>query len=331
MENQMDPQKPFQSIPVTAEHEGERLDAFVAEVLPALSRRAVREAIRCGQVMVNGRRLGKGYRLRAGNVVEVAMELSAAEKLQPNPELPVSILYNDEHLVVVNKPAGLPSHALRPYERNTVANFLLAHFPEMAALSHAGLEAGLVHRLDTDTSGALLAARTAEARAAMRAQFAAHAVRKEYVALVAGSVCEPGTVQFPLTHDPHTPRKVRIAQGEEGREATTYFWPLERYQEYTLLRVEIRTGVLHQIRAHLAAIGHPIIGDRLYGSVHADLARQFLHATRLVFQHPMTGRQCQVGAPLPEDLEDVLRRLRRHERELYRASRPRRRQLTRRR
>lgn len=317
----------FEFVSVPPENEGQRLEWFVRTLLPGLSRRAVRQAIEEGRVWLNGRPASKGDRLQAGDVVGIGLELAQARELQPNADLPVRVLFEDAWLVAVDKPAGIPSHALRPYERATVANFLLAVYPEMRALSPAGLEAGLVHRLDRDTSGVLLAARTEQARQALRHQFAAREIRKEYVALVQGGVAEPGVVRNRLEHDPHQPGKVRPASAGRGREALTYYHPVERYSDYTLLRVTIYTGVLHQVRAHLALIGHPVVGDTLYGGA-ADslgLQRQFLHAARVALRHPHTGETLTVEAPLPKDLALVLERLRGQERELYRAARPRRR------
>ncbi|MCX8071345.1 MAG: RluA family pseudouridine synthase [Candidatus Binatia bacterium] len=318
------PPDELQQIQVDAAHGGMRLDAFVRNMVPALSRRAVQEAIDEGRVFVNGRRASKGTRLQPGAMVTIVAEL--VRELEPNSELPVTVVHEDDHLVAVNKPAGLPSHALRPFERNTVANFLLAHYPEMRALSRAGLEAGLVHRLDTDTSGVLLAARTPEAHRHLREQFAAREVRKEYLALVSGTISEPGAIRSPLENDPSQVGKMRLARSGSGRAAETHYRPLECYSGHTLLRVDIYSGLRHQIRAHLAAIGHPIVGDALYGGDPSlGLKRQFLHATRISFRHPVTVQLFAVEAPVPEELSAVLGELRKRERQIYKASRPRRR------
>ncbi|GIW46013.1 MAG: putative RNA pseudouridine synthase [Candidatus Binatia bacterium] len=310
---------------VGPENEGTRLDVFVADKVPALSRRAVREAIAEGKIRLNGRRARKGLRVRQGEVVAVARELAQAQELGPNPALPVRVLFEDEFIVAVDKPAGIPSHALRPFETETVANFLIARYPEMRSLSRAGLEAGLVHRLDTDTSGVLLAARTAHVREQLRQQFRTGQVCKEYLALVLGAVAEPGAISEPLEHDPARPGRMRVARGGNGREAMTHYWPLERYTEYTLLRVTIYTGVLHQIRVHLAWAGHPIAGDADYGGTEIPLAlkRQFLHAKRISLHHPVSGAPFSVESPLPDELAGVLQELRGYERQLYRAMHPR--------
>lgn len=315
----------FESFSVDAQRAGMRLELLVRELLPALSRRAVREAIEAGKVLLNGRLASKGDRVRQGEVVAIAREITNAQQLSPNADLPVHVLFEDAHVVAVDKPAGIPSHALRPYETATVANYLLAKYPEMRLLSRAGLEAGLIHRLDTDTSGVLIAARTLQARDYLREQFAARQVRKEYCALVVGKVAEPGTVRQPLEDDPRHPGKMRVALHGRGREAVTHYWPVERYTEFTLLRIDIYTGVRHQIRAHLASLGHPIVGDKLYGGESSGLmlTRQFLHAIRLSLPHPARHRLLTIESKLPADLAGILHELRRHERKLWQSSRPR--------
>jgi 23S rRNA pseudouridine1911/1915/1917 synthase len=225
-------------------------------------------------------------------------------------------VHADAHVVVLDKPPGMPSHPLKPGETGTAANALVGRFPEMAAIGPSAREGGLVHRLDTDTSGLLLAARTAPAHAMLRAQFAARTVEKGYLALVRGELHAGGEIDVPLAHDPHDARKVRAAsdpewaEAHEARPAVTRFTPLERRAGFTLVDVEIATGVLHQIRAHLAFIGHPLAGDALYGGpVLSGLSRHFLHAARLAFTHP-DGNRPRFDSPLPTDLAGVLGSLR---------------------
>ena len=216
-------------------------------------------------------------------------------------------MYEDEALIAIDKPAGMPSHALRGEETDTAANFLLARYPELAAIGTNDREPGIVHRLDTDTSGVLLAARTTAAFQMVRAQFAAHRVRKEYLAVVHGDVVAAGEVRAPIAHDRHNRRKMRVcATGGPvagARLAVTGYRPLERFGAYTLLAVEIPTGVTHQIRVHLASIGHQIVGDRLYGGVlrDGDPPRHLLHATRLTVVHPQMERSLTVACDPPAD------------------------------
>jgi 23S rRNA pseudouridine1911/1915/1917 synthase len=210
----------------------------------------------------------------------------------------------------------MPSHPLKPGETGTAANALVGRFPELAGVGPAPREGGLVHRLDTDTSGLLLAARTDAAHATLRAQFAARTVEKGYLALVKGELHAGGEIDVPLAHDAADGRKVRAASDPEwaeahaARPAVTRFTPVERRGGFTLVEVEIATGVLHQIRAHLAFIGHPVAGDALYGGPELPgLSRHFLHASRLAFAHP-DGARPRFDSPLPKDLASALESLR---------------------
>jgi 23S rRNA pseudouridine1911/1915/1917 synthase len=224
----------------------------------------------------------------------------------------VPVLYEDEAVLALDKPAGMPSHALRADETETVANFLLARYPDVAAVGKRPLEPGIVHRLDTETSGVLLVARTPAAYDALRQQFTERRVLKEYRAVVHGDIAQQGEIGTAIAHTRgHTRMRVCRTAKEPGRPALTRYRPLERYGSYTLLAVEIPTGVMHQIRVHLASIGHPVAGDRLYGgTVAADTpARHLLHAYRLGFTHPESGRHIEISSPVPADLRALLKRL----------------------
>jgi 23S rRNA pseudouridine1911/1915/1917 synthase len=287
----------------------DRLDRAVARLF-GVSRGKAMEWIAENRVRVGGRRAPKGSQIGAGARVSVRVPPSDAPV--PQPELPIRIVHADEHIVVADKPAGMPSHPLKPQETGTAANALVGRFPELARVGPAPREGGLVHRLDGDTSGLLLAARTDAAHAALRAQFAARTVEKGYLALVAGELQAGGEIAVPLAHDPQDPRRVRAASDPEwaeahgARPALTRFEPRERRRGFTLVDVEIATGVMHQIRAHLAFIGHPLVGDELYGGPRlAGLSRHFLHAARLVFRHP-DGSIARFEAPLSFDLAAAL-------------------------
>jgi 23S rRNA pseudouridine1911/1915/1917 synthase len=302
------------SIAVPLGDEPARLDLFLARHLPRCSRRTAQRAIAAGEVRVNGRRARKGDLVKSNDVVEVPEDLFAPPALPPNPQLVIPILFEDSALIAVDKPAGMPSHALRAQETGTVANFLLAHDPAVAAAGATDREAGVVHRLDTDTSGVLLAARTADAYRSLRQQFSKREVIKEYLALVEGDMPASGVVRAPMMHDPRNRRRMTTSaafgQDRRAREAVTYFRPLERFQHATLLVVQIPTGVMHQIRVHLASVGHPVIGDRLYGRLAAQATRQLLHASRLSFVHPETGHSLEISSPTPTDFTAVLDSLR---------------------
>jgi 23S rRNA pseudouridine1911/1915/1917 synthase len=290
-----------------------RVDRLLAASLPGLSRRSLRRLLDQGAIRVDGRRARKGEMLSGARVVEIEVPDAPAPEPAAEPEPAIPILFLDASCVALDKPAGRPGHALRPGESGTVANFLAARFPECLGAGDTPLEAGLVHRLDTGTSGVLLAARDRRAWRELREQFRSGRVAKHYLALVAGSVQAPGEVRRPIEPHPRSRRKVRVlAEGETSRRArpaATVYRPRAGSSRATLLEVEIPTGVMHQIRAHLAAIGHPVLGDLLYGGGPVPEGRHFLHAARLVFDHPRSGARIDVRSPLPADFEAALHRI----------------------
>ena len=285
-----------------------RLEAFVLAALSGWSRRLVRQLIADGAVRVNGRRAAKGLRLRAGDRVTLP---ALPATLAPQPELALPIVHEDAALVAVDKPGGMPAHALDPRDRDTAAAFLLARYPEMAVVGDR-LAPGLVHRLDTGTSGLLLAARTPEAHAAVRDALRARQVEKRYVAVVAGDAREldAATIAEPLAHDPGDRRRMTAACGDVRA------WPAETRvvvrtpgAERSLVEVVIRTGVTHQVRVHLALRGHPVVNDVLYGGpVEPSLAggRHALHAARLALAHPADGRPLVLEVPVPDELRALV-------------------------
>ena len=290
----------------------ERLDKAVAKLF-AVSRGRAMDWIAEGRVRIDGLRAPKGAQVAQG--AHISVDMPPPDQPAPQPELPIRIVHADQHLVVADKPAGMPSHPLKPGETGTAANALVGRFPELAGVGPAAREGGLVHRLDTDTSGLLLAARTEAAHAMLRAQFAARTVEKGYLALVAGEIHAGGESALPLLHDPRDASKMIAASdpdyaAEHGaRPALTTFAPVERRGGFTLLEVGIETGVMHQIRAHLAFIGHPLAGDTLYGGpLVPGLNRHFLHAARLGFAHP-DGSRAACESPLPEELRAAMQAL----------------------
>jgi 23S rRNA pseudouridine1911/1915/1917 synthase len=306
----------MRAVTVPATGSGMRLDAFLAAYVPQCSRRTAQRVIAAGEIRVNGRRVRKAHAVTTGDSVELPDELYESPPLQPNPHLTVPVLYEDTVLIAIDKPAGMPSHALRPDESDTAANVLLARYPGLSGVGRTNREAGIVHRLDTDTSGVLLAARTAAAYRALRRQFSAHQVRKEYEAIVHGDVAAAGVVRHPIAHAPHNRRKMRVCRATVAgsRRAVTRYRPLERFGAYTLLAVEIPTGVMHQIRVHLAWLGHPVVGDRLYGGDRCehDPSRHLLHARRLRVVHPLTRQRIILECPPSADFGAFVARLRQH-------------------
>lgn len=290
------------SLEVPAEAAGERVDVWLAGALE-LPRTRVKELLERGAVRIGGRVPRKGDRTVAGARVEVTLPDEDPRPV-PQPELPLSVIHLDPQLVAVDKPSGMPSHPLEPGERGTVVNALVARHPECADASADPREGGLVHRLDTLTSGVLLASRTGEAWRALREAFSGRQVDKRYLAVVTGPVAAEGEIDLPLRHRGD---HVEPALSGGGREALTDFRALSRSGDASLLEVRIHTGVLHQIRAHLAAIGAPVLGDTDYGGrPFPGLERFFLHAARLGFSHPATGSRLELTAPLPDELRRAL-------------------------
>lgn len=293
------------TLELPAEVSGRRLDVVVGEVL-GLSRARVKSLFENGAVRVDGRRPSKGDRATGGSRVEVEL-VEDAPALVPESGLLFPLLYEDAWLVAVDKPAGMPSHPLKPGETGTAANALMARFPEVGEASEDVREGGLVHRLDIETSGVLLAARDRETWKAVRALFGERAVDKRYWALVAGPIADEGAIELPLRHKGEARVEPALDGGEPGREALSQFRVLGRSGELALVEVRILTGVLHQVRAHLAAIGAPVVGDALYGGrpLHG-LTRFFLHARALGLVHPRTGAALRIESPLAPELERAL-------------------------
>lgn len=303
---------------VVDESESVRLDAFLARHLAGASRRAIRDLIAAGGARVNGRRARKGDLVHPQDRVTLAgLEPPAAPRLIAQPELPVRVLFEDEAVVAIDKPPGMPTHPLRSGERGTAANFLAGRYPELAQVGRP-LEAGLVHRLDPGTSGVLLAARSDPAYRELRKMFRERRIEKVYLALVEGALDRQQRVTTPIAHRPRTARRMQVCPDRKhahqlrARPAITSVRPRELYAQATLVEITITTGVRHQIRVHLASIGHPVVGDRLYGhgsALVADPERPLLHAARLGFRHPLTARRTAVEAALPPDFEAVVRQL----------------------
>lgn len=272
---------------VGPERADQRLDHFLREHLPALGRHALRRLLQADReaLRVDGRRPALGLRLRAGQCVELS-EAAARPTPAAQPELPLVVIATTERWVVIDKPPGMPTHPLRPLETGTVANALLARFPECAGASAYGREAGLVHRLDSGTSGVLVAARDRATYEALRAHFTRHAVTKGYLALVAGALAQETTITLAIASLPSDRRRVQTVAtgGTEGRPARTEVRPLARLGGWTLVQATTCSGARHQIRVHLAALGHPLAGDVLYGGAPlAGLTGPLLHAQSIAW------------------------------------------------
>ena len=302
-----------ETVTLEAEGSGERLDVFVVRRCTGLSRSLVQRLIREGRVTVGGRPGRAGQRLERGDRVLVRMPPEEPEPLRPEP-IPLAIVYEDADLLVVDKPAGLTVHPAAGVRRGTLAAALLAYRPELAGVG--GPERpGIVHRLDRDTSGLLVVAKSEAARAALTRQWKERQVEKGYLALVCGRLEPPqGVIDAPIGRDQRHRQRMAVVEG--GREARTAY-RVRRYlpagptgqEAYSLVEVTPSTGRTHQIRVHFAALGHPLVGDRVYGRPSSILRRQFLHADRLAFRHPVDGQPLEFESPLPEDLRQALERL----------------------
>ncbi len=299
---------------VPAEEAGGRLDLFLSARMPDWSRSQVQRLIRAGLVQVNSLPARKaGQEVEAGNAITVRAE---RQELGAQPEsLPLDIVYEDDDLLVVNKPAGMVVHVGAGVKSGTLVNALLHH---IGGLSKAGgeLRPGIVHRLDRMTSGLMIVAKNDFTHRQLAAQFKSRTIHKTYTALVHGRVAgDRGEIRRPVGRDPR--RRVRMkAGGIRPREAVTLFRVLRRFSHFTLLEAKPQTGRTHQIRVHLAAAGHPVVGDTLYGApgklrIEArevkTLARNFLHASAIEFQHPRTGKSVSLSVPLPAELDQFLR------------------------
>ena len=304
-------------IELTATPAGLRLDAALALALPQYSRSRLAGWIRDGAVLINGQPARPRDLMYGGEQVSVQAEVPPDVTVQPQ-SIPIDVRWQDEHLLVINKPVGLVVHPGAGNPSNTLQNALLAWDPKLATVPRAGI----VHRIDKDTSGLLVVARTIELHTALVELLREHDIHREYLALVVGKATGGGTIDQPIGR--HRTDRLKMTVRPDGRDAVTHYRLIERFQNHTLLRVNLETGRTHQIRVHMAHAGHPLVGDPAYGGrrqlragdspqVRAALQgfrRQALHATRLAFEHPVTGETVEVQTPAPDDLLGLLQVLR---------------------
>lgn len=298
----------------TAGETGERLDRVLAVHLPDLSRSLLQHLIRSGNVTVNDRPSKPAYRVEFGDRIVARLPVQGKETIEPE-AIPLRIVYEDEYLLAVDKPAGMVVHPAAGHASGTLVNGLLAYCPALAEVE--GPErAGVVHRLDRETSGLILVAKDPQTLAALQRQFKQRLVRKTYVALVEGRV-QPreALIEVPVGRDPR--QRKRMVATHTGRPAVTQYRVVETFRDHTLLEVRPHTGRTHQVRVHLAWLGHPVVGDRVYGSRRQALLhdRHFLHARDLAFTHPKTGQALSLTAEMPPELSALLERMRRQGRE----------------
>jgi 23S rRNA pseudouridine1911/1915/1917 synthase len=332
----------LRTIDVSAEAKGQRLDQFLAAQLDGVSRSRVQLLMEQGDVLVNGVREKASFKLRGGERIEITGEPHPAPLKATAEEIPLEVIYEDADLAVVNKPAGMMVHAGAGQSedarnRGTLVNALLYRFKKLSATG-GDLRPGIVHRLDKGTSGLIVVAKNDRAHASLAEMFSSRQIKKTYIALVQGAVERTkGTINASVGRDPLRRTRMTARPQENARSAVTHYEVVRRianrFGKFTLVKVRIETGRTHQIRVHMASIGHPVVGDTLYGASsqltdqaasqaatskaarrrsepeRLRLERNFLHAARLEFPHPKTGKLLQLEAPLPADLEAFLSRL----------------------
>jgi len=287
-----------------ADKPGVRLDKFVGDRCPELSRTHAQKLIADGCITVNGQAVKASLKLSPGDSVNITIPPPPPSPLSPE-EIPLHIIYEDDDLLVVDKPAGLAVHPAPGHPGHTLVNAILSHYPHLADIGDS-LRPGIVHRLDKDTSGVMLVAKNRVAQANLSGQFKGHTVVKAYRVLVRGKLTpESGIIEAAIGRDPR--HRQRMAVVSRGREARTEYRVVRYLDGFTLLEVMPATGRTHQIRVHLAAIGFPVVGDSTYGVKSPHLSRQFLHACRLGFNLPSTGEYVEFESELPPDLEQALK------------------------
>jgi 23S rRNA pseudouridine1911/1915/1917 synthase len=288
----------------TADKLGVRLDKFIGDRCPELSRTQAQKLIGDGCITVNGKMGKASLKLNIGDNVNIVIPPAPPSPLSPE-AIPLHILYEDDDLLVIDKTAGLTVHPAPGHPGHTLVNAILAHYPHLADISDS-LRPGIVHRLDKNTSGVMLVAKNKVAQANLAEQFKSRSVTKAYLVLVKGRLMpESGIIQAAIGRDPRN--RQRMAVVSRGREARTEYRIVRYIGDYSLLEIAPETGRTHQIRVHLAAIGYPVMGDSVYGLKSPYLSRQFLHACKLGFHLPSTGEYVEFESELPPDLERALR------------------------
>ena len=292
------------------ESKNQRLDAFLASSLDGLTRSQATRLIESGEVAVNGRAVGKSYKLAGGE--DIAVTLPEPEPVEAVPQdIPLDVVYEDADVIVVNKPSGMVVHPAPGHPDGTLVNALLYHCAGTLSGVGGALRPGIVHRIDRDTSGLIIAAKNDAAHQYLSAQLADHTLARTYECIVVGALREDrGTVNAPIARHPTDRKRMAVVAG--GREAVTHWEVIARYPGYTHVRCRLETGRTHQIRVHMAYIGHPILGDTVYGAKKEvpGLTGQCLHAVGLRFLHPRTHEVVELSCPLPDEFTRMLQKIR---------------------
>ena len=292
------------------ESKNQRLDAFLASSLDGLTRSQATRLIESGEVAVNGRAVSKSYKLAGGE--DIAVTLPEPEPVEAVPQdIPLDVVYEDADVIVVNKPSGMVVHPAPGHPDGTLVNALLYHCAGTLSGVGGALRPGIVHRIDRDTSGLIIAAKNDAAHQYLSAQLADHTLARTYECIVVGALREDrGTVDAPIARHPTDRKRMAVVAG--GREAVTHWEAIARYPGYTHVRCRLETGRTHQIRVHMAYIGHPILGDTVYGAKKEvpGLTGQCLHAVGLRFLHPRTHEVVELSCPLPDEFTRMLQKIR---------------------
>lgn len=290
----------------------ERLDLFLTQKSAVRSRSHIQKIIAGGNVTVNGKKVKANYKLRENDQIAVQIPEVKAVAIEAE-EIPLDILYEDAHLIVINKARGMVVHPALGNYSGTLVNALMFHCEDLSGI-HGEIRPGIVHRLDKDTSGVMIAAKSDAAHLGLAEQIKNKTARRQYQAIVCGNIKEDeGVIHGAIGRHP-TDRKKMAVVAAHGKPATTHFKVLERFGKYTLVECTLQTGRTHQIRVHMTYIGHPVVGDPKYGACKSPfkITGQALHSYHLTFTHPVTGQAMEFFSPLPEDMEKILKNLRRN-------------------
>lgn len=301
----------MEELSLTAGRSGERIDRFLSEELESLSRSYIQKLVKDGAVLVNGKPVKANYKISQEDIVKVSIPDPEEPDILPE-DIPLDILYEDEDVLVVNKPKGMVVHPAPGHYSHTLVNAVMFHCRDNLSGINGVMRPGIVHRIDMDTTGSLLVCKNDTAHQILAEQLKEHSITRRYHAIVHGNLKDDkGVIDAPVGRHP-TDRKKMSTKSPYGRRAVTHYRVLERFGNYTYIECELETGRTHQIRVHMASIGHPILGDQIYGPAKCPfkLQGQTLHAKILGFHHPSTGKYMEFDAPLPEYFQKLLEQLR---------------------
>ena len=298
---------------IIADVNNERLDSYISKSNLDLSRSMVQKLIKENRVFVNGKNEKESYKIKVNDNITIQIEEPKSSKLEAQ-DIPLNIIYEDNDIIVINKPKGMVVHPGNGNPDNTLVNAVLAHCKGSLSGIGGKIRPGIVHRIDKDTSGLIIVAKNDKSHINLSEQIKNHEVTKIYTALVKGNISEDeATIDMPIGRDKKDRKKMSVTR--DGKEAVSHIKVVKRYGNYTLIRVKIDTGRTHQIRVHMAKIGHPVVGDEVYSSGKNEFGvkGQMLHSTILKFKHPISGKEIMLEAPLPQYFEDVLSKLDKNE------------------